>query len=227
MEATNKIKTMVVVISSTGGAAQHQGGALGQYEYVEDRGYFVQTSTDMENELYQPKYLYPDENDEWWVGSTPGESRGCLYNPYPTPSKTLPASGWQYAHSKAWHDDPFLTVSPGPLPPLPSQNTVTATGAAAEKWPEWLGVFTRTERWWNGRPVFVNTQGRLLHHGADDYGWVIGCKLGGYKALSGSRAHHSPASERSWTYWTGSEWRPASITVTGFNSTQTQTQENL
>ena len=127
MEATNKIKTMVVVISSTGGAAQHQGGALGQYEYVEDRGYFVQTSTDMENELYQPKYLYPDENDEWWVGSTPGESRGCLYNPYPTPSKTLPASGWQYAHSKAWHDDPFLTVSPGPLPPLPSQNTVTAT----------------------------------------------------------------------------------------------------
>ena len=88
----------------------------------------------------------------WFVGPTPGERCGGLYNP--TPSKTLPTSGWRYA-GKTWPDDPSLTITPGPLPPLPRQFTVTATGAAAEEWPECLGVFTRTERWWAGRPVLA------------------------------------------------------------------------
>ena len=35
-----------VVISSSGWAAKHLGGALGQYEYLEDKGYYVQTSTE-------------------------------------------------------------------------------------------------------------------------------------------------------------------------------------
>ena len=35
-----------MVISSTGGAAQHEGNALGQYEYLEDKGYYVQTIGD-------------------------------------------------------------------------------------------------------------------------------------------------------------------------------------
>ena len=48
-------------------------------------------------------------------------------------------------------------------------------GAAAEEWPSDQGVFTKTERWWRGRPVYVNTEGQLLHHGGT---WDIGSKLG-------------------------------------------------
>jgi len=201
-----KISAMVV-ISSMGGAAQRHGGALGQYEYDEMKGYYQQTSTEQGDE----RYLYHDEDDKWWVSSTPGEMRGVLLNP--SPSKTVPTSGWQYADNGTFHDDPTLTISPGPLSPLARQFTVTATGAAAKRYPDFLGVFTRSERWCNGRPVYINNQGRLLRHGAGDWGWMIGralCK----GALSGSRAHHSPDSERNWRYLTWSGWKPASVTVT-------------
>ena len=200
------------MISSTGGAAQHQGHALGQFEYLEDKGYYVQTSTEQSEERFQATYLYRDEDDKWWVSNTLGEKRGWLTNT--KPSQTPPYSGWQYAADGSFHADQTLTVAPGPLPPLPKQFMVTAMGAAAEKWPEYLGVFTKTQRWWNGRPVYVNTEGELLHHDANEAGWQIGDKLG-YSVLKGSRARHSPVDENGWRYWTGSENKPASVTVTG------------
>ena len=147
------------------------------------------------------------------VSSTPGAKSGIWL--LSTSSLTPPTSGWQYWED-GWHDDQTLSVSAGPLPPLPRQFTVRATGAAAEKWPKYLGVFTKTQpqRWWNGRPVYVNTEGRLLHLGNADDGWMIGDKLG-YRALSGSRAHISPIDEDSWRYYTSSEWKPASVSVIG------------
>jgi len=200
----------MVVISSIRGAAQHQGGVLGQYEYDEQQQYYRHTSTEQGHEQFLARYLYSDKDDKWWVNDTPGEKRGWLRNPIP--SKSLPTSGWQYGDGKSWHDDPTLTISPGPLS-LARQYTVTATGAAAEEWPSYLGVFTRTQRWWRGRPVYTNTRGKLLHHGGGDAGWMIGGTLG-RRGLTGSRAHHSPEGEDSWRYWTGSEWKPASVTVT-------------
>ena len=104
-------------------------------------------------------------------------------------------------------------MTPGPLT-LPGQFTVTARGAAARVCPECLGVFTKTQRWWDGRPVYVNAEGRLLYHGTADNGWVIEEELG-YAALRGSRARHSPVDENRWRYWTGLEYKPASVTVTG------------
>ena len=201
----------MVVISSTGGTAKREGGVLGQFEFDEDKGYYQQTSTEQDNKLFLAIYLFPDENDKWYVSSTPGGTKGWLSNP--SPSKTLPTSGWQYYDGKSWRDDPTLIISPGPLPPLARQFTVTATGAAAKMWPEYLGVFTRTERWWMGMPIYTNTQGKFLYHAGADDGWVIGNTLGKVM-LSGSRAHHSPETEVNWKYWTGSEEKPASVTVT-------------
>ena len=133
-----------------------------------------------------------------------------------TNNEGLPENGhWQYWDSskKSLQDDRMLTVSRGPLPPLPRLFKVTATGAAADKWPGCLGVFTRTQRWWAGRPVYTNFFG-FLHHGRHDNGWVIGDTLG-YTALRGSRARDSPVTEDSWKYWTGTERKPSSVTVTG------------
>ena len=61
------------MISSTGGAGQHVGGVLGQYEYYEDKGYYLQTSTEQNNGGFQAVYIYPDTDDNWWVGPTPGK----------------------------------------------------------------------------------------------------------------------------------------------------------
>ena len=150
----------------------------------------------------------------WWVGSTPGAKRGWLWNN--GSSQTPPSSGWQYADDESFHDDQTLTVIPGPLLPLPRQFNVTVTGPAARKWPTYQGPFTKTQRWWWGRPVYVNTKGRLLYHGGIGEGWTIGSKLE-RRSLRGSLARNSPVDENSWEYWTGSgsEYKPASVTVTG------------
>ena len=199
--------------TSTGKAATIPGGVLGQFQYEADNKYYVQTSTEQSNENFEPIYMYPDSDNRWWVSDTPGEKAGWLQNPR-TNNEGLPENGhWQYTDGESWHDDRTVTLSRGPLT-LPRLLTVTATGAAADKWPMYLGIFTRTHRWFRGRPVYTNTQGRLLHHGPADYGWVIGPALG-YGPLQGPRAHNSPVTEDGWTYWTGSEWKTASVTVTG------------
>ena len=200
-----------VVISSRGGAVQHLGGMLGQYEYLEDKEYYVQTSTERCEEWFRARYLFRDEDDKWWVSDIPGEKIGWLYNP--RSSQTLPSSGWRYADNGSWHDDLTMTVTPGPLT-LPRQFTVTIMGAAAERHPTYQGVFTKRERWLYGRPVYVNKHGRTLHHGGT---WEIGYNLGQHSPVRGSRARDSPVNEKSWTYWTGSERKPALVTVTGSN----------
>ena len=209
-------KLFYVYFSSEGEAALHQGGVLGQYEFNPEKGCYVQTSTERSEEKFKPIYLYQDGDEKWWVGKTPFEKWGYLY--FSKASKTLPKTGWSYAKDGIFHEDSSLILTPGPLPPLPRQMTVTATGAAAEACPDCLGVFTKTKRWWWGRPIYVNKRGQLLHHGLNTKGvtdsWQIGEKLG-TKALTGSRAHHSPVNEDRWRYYTGSEWKMASVTVTG------------
>ena len=210
ISALKTFTNFTVYIYSTGGAAERQGDKLGQFEFNLEKRIYVQTSTEQSNEKFKPRYLYQDNNKKWWVNDEPGEKTGWLRS---DPSRSLPTS-WKYYADGKWNDDDTLSVTSGPLPPLSRQFTVTASGAAAEKWPSSQGVFTRTQRWWWGRPVYVNTEGKLLHHGAGDDGWLIGSKLGKY-VLRGSRSHHSPVSETSWRYWTGSGTKPASVTVTG------------
>ena len=95
-----------VVISSTGGATQYQGGSLGQFKYDEDKGYYFQRSTGQNSDQFRPRYLYHNVEDKWNVGPTPGVDAGHLYNPHP--SKTPPTSGWRYADptiKEPWKDD--------------------------------------------------------------------------------------------------------------------------
>ena len=104
-----------------------------------------------------------------------------------------------YFDGETWHSDPSMTVTPGPLPPMPSQFIVTASGAFLEltNGLKHLGVFNKTERWWAGRPVYVNTNGVFLYHGIES--WMIADELG-YYMLRGSQSYLSPVYERSWTY---------------------------
>ena len=219
--ALKTFTNFTVVVSSRGEAAKLHGDLLGQYEFDPEKNCYVQTNTELHtnteptNFNFNVRYLYQYEDDKWWVGSKPGRRIGWLHNPIP--SKTLPISGWRYGDGwGSFHDDPTLTVTPGPLL-LPRQFTVTAPGAPAEVSPppSCLGVFTRTERWWYGRPIYVNNRGRLLHHDYGNSGWMIGERLGWRALLMATQSYHSPDGGDSWIYWTGSEWKPVSVTVTG------------
>ena len=305
----NIVISATVVISSKGLSAQHKGGVLGQYEYIEDKGYYKQTSeeqkvqeicelafqeekpsgildaiaigfaksyaiafclrlihreginlssiegvpddlydkfdeferkfvgeqssTEQSHKKFVSTYLYRDEDDEWWVGSTPGKKAGLLWNP--RPSTTPPRDGWLLRDGhRSWTPDATLTVRPGPLL-LPRQFTVNVTGAAAERCPSCLGVYSSKPKdkkhdpmWWNGRPVFQCFHNEeeeemfsFLYHSGGREGWVIGSKLGKY-ALTGPSPSgpfrpsnpNSPDSPNRWHYWTGSSHKPASVTVT-------------
>ena len=210
---SNSTTAQAVVIFSTGGAARFYGGMLGQFEYLEDKGYYVQSSTGQDNEHFRPVYLYCNEYGWWNVGYTPA-GYGYLWNTIPSEIPPSVSVGWQYLDSREWTTDDSITITPGTLPSLPEKLLVIGHGAANEDYESLMGVFTRTQMWWNGRQVYVNTKGMFLYHGPMDYGWAIGVKLG-YSALKGSRARHSPASEVNWNYWSkiSSDWRPASVTV--------------
>ena len=103
---SHKLITIVsatVVISSTGEVAQLAGELLGQYEYDEEKGCYVQSSTDQSNENYIARYLYRDDEDEWVVGPTHGGETFWLWNP--NPSKKLPDKGWQILFGVQKTDD--------------------------------------------------------------------------------------------------------------------------
>ena len=94
-----------------------KGELLGQYEYDEDRGYYVQASSEQSNDQYTARYLYRDEDDEWVGGPKPGGELIWLWNP--NPSKKLPAGGWMFydnALHNDWQNDPSLTVTTSSLP---------------------------------------------------------------------------------------------------------------
>ena len=154
--------------------------------------------------------IYPVD-DEWRVGDTPGKKISFLKNL--TQSQSIPLDGWMYSDGKGtWPADTTLVISPGPLSSLCDSLTVSASGPAAWKWPECLGKFSRTEMWWNGKPVFRNSEGQLLKQSGE--GWDVGSKFG-LACLRGSMAHHCPGSEKKWEYavlgW--GPWKPATVTI--------------
>ena len=199
-----------IVLSSTGGAAKHYGGVLGLYCYDPDMDCFAQFSTERDHENHEPCYVYPID-DEWRVNKTPGEKTSWLKNL--TKSKNVPANGWMHYDvegKKTWHADRSLVISPGIMTSLCDKLTVSASGAAAERWPECLGEFSRTEMWWRGRPVFRNSQGELLYNGWN--GWIVGFAFC-YASFEGSIARQCPATEKKWSYWDESKDHSATVQI--------------
>ena len=128
-----------------------------------------------------------------------------------SPSEEPPLENWEFGTFlppfTQWNPDPSLKITRGPMTSLCCTLKVELFHAAAEKYPDLQGEFTRTNRWLYGRPVFQNSHGRLLfqhndHSATGNDGWDIGWELG--KAyLRGLMARHCPSSENSWTYWNG------------------------
>ena len=180
---------------------------MGQYCYDPDIDCYVQKNTEKSEEMYVSRYLFSSPDDVWGASDNPGDKSGWLYNP--TPSKTLPLSGWWYYDGRSWSPDPSLVITPSPMTSLCDKIMVSFDEPAAQKWPLCQGEFSRTEMWWNGRPVFRNSQGQLLHQ-SPEQGWSVGAKLG-FACISGSMTHDCPASEKKWNFWDETQYLSAKV----------------
>ena len=198
----------IIILSSTSGAAKFHGGSLGQYCLVPNKGWAVQRNTEKGDEQYLPRFIYRMPEDGWWIGNTPGKNSGWLRNA--TLSDTPPMTGWMYIFKNKWYEDPSLVITSltppwsADLMSLCDTITMAAWGPAAREQTACLGDFYRMrEMWWNGRPVFRNSFGRLLHQ-SHNQGWFVGTEFGKTN-LSGFTAYHCPADEKNWEYWDGSK----------------------
>ena len=90
--------------------------------------------------------------------------------------------------------------------------TVSATGAAADIYPDYLGRYVATGREHEGSPVFRNSDNKYLYRHSDDT-WRASYVIGGYGYYkSVDTTAECPASISQWQYLDG-DWHSGSITV--------------
>mgnify|MGYP003334519563 CR=1 FL=1 len=201
------IPSAMLVISGDG---QHKGECLGVYGCFM-HGCFNQATT---SDNATPRYLYPVAGSGWYNSDLPGKEGGWLKNE--SKSETVPTTGWKWADGKGgWHDDPTIKITPGKMQSLCETITIQGQGEVVTEHPSSLGTFTRTDKWFNGLPVFINDKGGYLHS-SNANTWSVGSKIGGYFIRS-TTAPLCPAQTKEWVYWTGKapgDVKPATITVT-------------
>ena len=116
--------------------------------------------------------------------------------------------------SVQWCSDPSVKIKFGPQSSEEQCGDVELQldGEAADKKPKYGGVFTRTGKYYNGKSVFVNGNGKYLY--SSNVGtWSVGAKIGGYISISSTSAGLCPAQIKTWTYWRGAEDKPAQVTI--------------
>jgi len=177
-----KVKLKPVVFSSTGGAAERV-YALGEFG--------LQPSLHNGRPLYKQRddigspeiFLFWDAAS-WWVGSPPkgfpialalAVAKGHLKAS--STALTPPAEGWKYYNSQSdsWQEDSSLSLSSSPLKPCPRLEVSAIKGSTP-----WLiaspalGVYTRTNQWSSGRPIYLQEGGGgVLIIKAPYTGWAL------------------------------------------------------
>ena len=183
-----------IVITSNGIGVEKQGASLGVYIFNSTLDYYIQTNTE---QTRTSRYLYKNINGAWTVGRNPGTT--WFWNKQT--SETVPTSGWEVAdnNNAGWQADPNLTITAGPLTDICKNVTISASGSAKlQPSKSRLGVFTRTEKWYNSRPVYINNFGNHLYV-TDDGFWSIGQVIGVYVLRStGAPLHVVDATN--WVY---------------------------
>lgn len=203
----------ISVVVVTGDGTMKQGQCLGLYYFDPDHGCYKQVATE---EHWDPSgrfsiYIYRASDEVWYISGTPGKIAGWMKNT--SKSETLPLTGWMYWNGKQWCSDPSVKIQFGSLSPDQQCGDVRIQmrGAAADKWPKCGGLFTKTDKYFNGKPVFVNNQSLYLHSSGVGT-WSVGLKIGRFYIRSTS-AGLCPAQIKTWTYWTGSEDKPADVII--------------
>ena len=90
---------------------------------------------------------------------------------------------------------------------------LSATGAAAEKYPFYLGSYEATGEEHKGAPVYRNSEDRYLYIYRDGT-WRASYKIGysgGYKSVDTTA--QCPTSISQWQDWDDGDWRSGDITA--------------
>ena len=143
---------------------------LGQYIFDRDLDCWKQVMTERGGAIY----LYPVGLD-WYIGMEPGETEAGVFMKDESETK-----GWDYVDgaSGQWQEDSArVDVVPG-LMSLCETVTITST-EENDPLAAYLGEFSRCEdKWFYGRPVFVNNNGKVLCCGVS---WQVGDSVGDRK----------------------------------------------
>ena len=111
-----------------------------------------------------------------------------------------------------WQADASLTITVGHLDICSIVKITETVQAYGNHWivQDTLGVYTRTEKWYNGRPVYIKDN-QYLHVG-NDGNWSVGDQIGSYYIKS-TGAPLSPVDAKKWYYQYRNEDNPADISV--------------
>ena len=149
---------------------------LGQFQFEEQENCYKQSET----ECCVPVYLFRVDSQGWFITYGSRDMRDtrlkCTID-----SEDIPTEGWKNFNlgDGKWNDVRTLTITPGPLTPC-RKITITGSGEIATKHDNKLGTFTPTNRWYYGRPVYINTSGKFLYSQGVYFvpSWVVGDKIG-------------------------------------------------
>ena len=163
------------------------------------------------------------EGSEWVVHGLRNETP-MIYLKNASNHSKPPNNGWMYNNNGTFVLDPVLLLSTEPVPPQECQViTITSTSGASA---EYLGIFTRTDKYLDGRPVFVNKNGKFLKIISGYSNWGVGDSI--YKAdakVCSASASLCPAAKcarsndrpdmdiKSWFYITGARERKEDTTI--------------
>ena len=202
-----------IVLSSTGEAADVQGGILGEYQYDRQKGHYVQSNSEIYHEKYQPKYIYRNNDyEEWHGGPISGDDDNLWLWNANKGLKVPDDSKWDVLdmETDTWSVDPDLKVTEGSLKPCKGAIIYGTEGVAREQG-DFLGTYKVTNKRWNGHPVYKSNNGRLLHMSSDGY-WSASDRLGEH-SIRGKPGRLCPSESDEWEFWDGSKSEPAKIIV--------------
>jgi len=220
---------VTVVLSSTAGAAEHQGYRLGEFVEAGEHGerpFYRQRDT----EGSKPQYLYFEDNC-WQVSETLGNRNDYIKNCQDT--QLPPTKNWEYVGDGGWSDDDtsltleFTTLSPCQLVRVAGEGEVVQKhGNGGTKS---LGDYRLEEgRWSSGRPVFKKVDGetRFLFVPEGFSNWSIKTSTTATGAvIQSGKATNSPSSPEAgpsvrfgqtrWEYSVSDNgWKEGNISVT-------------
>ena len=159
----------LAVFDGAGEASDYCGNMIGEYQ--------------IDNMQADDSYVYKIRGgisylhkigSEWVVQDwKKGGPVTCLKNESNT--ITPPSTGWLYNKNGTFVLDPSLFLSITPRTEDQCQVImITSTSGAAARFPEYLGTFTRSDRYLDGRPVFSNSNGKYLRIVKGYNNWGVG-----------------------------------------------------
>ena len=107
----------------------------------------------------------------------------------------------------AWVTDLSITIQPGKIKTC-SSVSVELFGSTKEKYSKYMGLYTLTDTWAKGRPVFKNARKHLLYvqkyqsGGLQGGPWAIGDGIWKY-VLHSIDGTLSPTESTYWSFWDG------------------------